>query len=424
MTRGRRTLTGASLAIASIAAAALAVLSLGEPALGAPDAGAPKPPASKDGGPAPAEAGAADDAGTPAIVGDPDAGTSSADDAGADAGDLDGGPTEADAGTTIVSCTEHIPEGAARPDVVEILPDSGLSGYAFPFTVIVGHGKGETVLPEGFRVRTDSDTGRAMEAAGFVVPDQDGGSPATITREEKTSSATTKLVIPIVALPPEAGRNEMLLPPMPIAVQRASGSFVTVCTKAHRIRIEDPTANEADPKVKPNPPPRSQREEWVLAKQVSIGVLIGAIATAIGLVIWSWWKRRPKPVKLPPKKLPWVQAFEELAEIRESDLLEEGKADIYYERVSNTVRKYLGARYGFDGLERTTDEMKSILRRIRPPIEGFSEIVRFLEDSDLVKFARFMPVESDCKAALARGQSIVHMTIPPQVTESPDKEAA
>ena len=61
---------------------------------------------------------------------------------------------------------------------------------------------------------------------------------------------------------------------------------------------------------------------------------------------------------------------------------------------------------------------------IRPPIEGFSEIVRFLEDSDLVKFARFMPVESDCKAALARGQSIVHMTIPPQITESPDKEAA
>ncbi len=405
--RGRRTLTGASLALASIAAGALAVLSWGEPALGAPDAGAPKA-----------------DAGSASILDDPDASAPSSDDAGTPA-DLDGGgPSEADAGSTIVSCTEHVPEGAARPDVVEILPDSGLSGYAIPFTIIVGHGKGETVLPEGFHVRTDSDTGRALDAAGFVVPDPDGGSPASITREEKASGATTKLIIPIVALPPEAGRNEMILPPMPIAVQRASGSFVTVCTKPHRIRIEDPTANEADPKVKPNPPPRSQREEWALAKQVSIGVLIGAILTAIALVVWSWWKRRPRPVILPPKKLPWVQAFEELAEIRESDLLAEGKADIYYERVSNTVRKYLGARYGFDGLERTTDEMKSILRRIRPPIEGFSEIVRFLEDSDLVKFARFMPSDTDCKAALARGQSIVHMTIPPQVTDAAnDKEA-
>lgn len=449
MTRsGRRTLTGASLALASIAAGALAVLSWGESALGAPDAKATATATAKakataaaatatakatatatakatDAGPAASDASpGGDDAESPSILDDPDAGAPSSDDAGAPA-DLDGGgPNEADAGSMKVSCVEQVPEGAARPDVVEILPDSGLSGYAIPFTIIVGHGKGETVLPEGFRVRNDSDTGRALETAGFVVPDQDGGSPASITREEKTSGATTRLTIPIVALPPEAGRNVMILPPMPIAVQRASGSFVTVCTKPHRIRIEDPTANEANPEVKPNPPPRSQREEWVLAKQVSIGVLIGAILTAIALVVWSWWKKRPKPVKLPPKKLPWVQAFEELAEIRESDLLAEGKADIYYERVSNTVRKYLGARYGFDGLERTTDEMKSILRRIRPAIEGFSEIVRFLEDSDLVKFARFMPSDTDCKSALARGQSIVHMTIPPQVVGAPnDKEA-
>ena len=420
--RSQRRLTGGALAIASIAAAALALLTIGEPALGAPDAGAPKPDAgSKD-------AGSKDvaDAGDASISEDPDASTPAADDASADAGapDLDGGgPREADAGATIVSCTEHVPDGAARPDVVEIVPDSGLSGYAIPFTVIVGHGKGEIVLPEGFRVRTDSDTGRALEAAGFVVPDQDGGSPATIAREEKASGATTRITIPIVALPPEAGRNEMTIPSMPIAVQRASGAFVTVCTAPRKIRVEDPTANEADPKVKPNPPPRSQREEWVLAKQVSIGVLIGAVLAAIALYLRAWWNKRPKPVKEPPKKLPWVQAFEELAEIRESDLLAEGKADIYYERVSNTVRKYLGARYGFDGLERTTDEMKSILRRIRPPIEGFAEIVRFLEDSDLVKFARFMPSESDCLAAISRGQSIVHMTIPPQVMASPGKEA-
>src|SRR5262249_40635724 len=155
-----------------------------------------------------------------------------------------------------------------------------------------------------------------------------------------------------VPLPAEAGRNVMTLPSLPIAVARASGDIVTVCTAPHRIKIEDPTANEADPKVKPNPPPRSQREEWVLAKQVTIGVLIGAVARVIGFFVYRWWSRRPKPVKLPPRKLPWVQAFEELAEIRESDLLAEGKADIYYERVSNTVRKYLGARYGFDGLER------------------------------------------------------------------------
>ena len=183
--------------------------------------------------------------------------------------------------------------------------------------------------------------------------------------------------------------------------------------------IEDPTSNEADPKVKPNPPPRSQREEWTLAKQVTIGVAIGLVLAAIGALLYRYYSRLPKPEKKVPTIPPWVQAFAELATIRESDLLEKNQNDVYYERVSNTVRKYLGARYGFDGLERTTDEMQSILRRIKPPIEGFSEIVRFLEDSDLVKFARFTPSAEDCRAALARGQSIVHMTMPPSAMTAP-----
>jgi hypothetical protein len=424
----RSRLSALALGIGSLAVVALAVIGGSDAALGAPDAGAPKgkPAAAakdagakdkdagpKDAGPKDQDAAAAPDAGA-----DTDAGASENEDDSNDAGapaSEDAG-TVADGGTVIVSCTEHIPPGATRPDLVEVLPERGLSGYAVNLVVIVGHGKGETVLPEGFHVRTDSDTGHALEVAGFAVPDQDGGSPASIVREEKANGATTKITIPIVPLPPEAGRNEMVVPSLPIAVQRASNQIVTLCTRPQRIRIEDPTANEDDPKVRPNPPPRSQREEWTLAKQVSIGVLIGATLAAIGAWLYLAWKRRPKPVKVVPKKLPWIQAFEELAEIRESDLLEQGKNDIYYERVSNTVRKYLGARYGFDGLERTTDEMTSILRRIKPVIEGFAEIIRFLEDSDLVKFARFTPSDGDCRAALARGQSIVHMTMPPFAT--------
>lgn len=421
-----------AIGLGSLALVAASVILGADPALGAPDAGAPqnkdagaKDAAAKDAGPkdgdAPAKDGGAEDADASHTQADLMEDAGSPDDAAAGSEDAGAG-TSADGGAVVVSCVENIPEGATRPDVVEIVPERGLSGYAVNYVVIVGHGKGETVLPEGFRVRNDSDTGRAMEAAGFVVPDQDGGSPASITREEKANGATTRITIPIVPLPPEAGRSDMTIPSLPIAVQRASNQFMTVCTAPRRIRIEDPTANEADPKVKPNPPPRSQREEWVLAKQVSIGVAIGAVLALIGAWIYLWYKRRPKPVKVVPKKLPWIQAFEELAEIRESDLLEQNKGDLYYERVSNTVRKYLGARYGFDGLERTTDEMKSILRRIKPPIEGFSEIIRFLEDSDLVKFARFTPSESDCRAALARGQSIVHMTMPPSAVSAPQGE--
>ena len=36
--------------------------------------------------------------------------------------------------------------------------------------------------------------------------------------------------------------------------------------------------------------------------------------------------------------------------------------------MSDAVRKYLGGRYGFDGLETTTGEMTSILKRVEPPV--------------------------------------------------------
>jgi DNA-binding response OmpR family regulator len=51
-----------------------------------------------------------------------------------------------------------------------------------------------------------------------------------------------------------------------------------------RILVEDPIANELDPKVKPNPEPRPQREEWVLAKQVAAGLLIAAVTALIKLL--------------------------------------------------------------------------------------------------------------------------------------------
>ncbi|WP_437903730.1 hypothetical protein WME95_35200 [Sorangium sp. So ce327] len=311
------------------------------------------------------------------------------------------------------SCAEHVPPGATRPRIEETFPKNGFSGYAAHLEITVTHGKGETVLPEGFKVQGDSDAARAIQKAGFVLPEADAGAGPTSTTTATDAGATTRLVIPFVPLPKEPGRSALLLPPVPIAVSRASGELVTVCTRPHEIVIQDPIANERDPKVKPNPPPRPQREEWVLAKQLTVGILIGA---ALGLLV-AWlvrrWLRRPRVVAAPPPKLPWVAALEELEALRRSDLLGEGRTGEYFDRVSDCVRKYLGARYGFDGLETTSDEMRDLLARVRPPVPVLPQIARFLADCDLVKFARLQPTEADCLTALDDGENIVHRTTPP-----------
>jgi hypothetical protein len=332
-----------------------------------------------------------------------------------------------DAGSDSVTatCVEHLPEGASRPTLKEDFPRRGLSGYAAELRVVVTHGKGETVVPEGFKIQASSEAAKALEKAGFVLPDPTGGVAPTIkVVPGDAGTSTTTLTIPIVTLPPEAGRHEMALPPLPIAIWRANNEFITVCTAPHTIIVEDPLAGALNPGVRPNPPARPQREDWPLARAVAIGLPTAAVLLLLGAWLYRWWSRRPRVVIAPPKIPPWVTALEELRSIRRSDLLADGKTDAYYDRVSDCIRRYIGGRYGFEalaqgynGLETTTGEMLDLLNRVRPPIVELPRIKAFLDDCDLVKFARLTPTKEECVEALERGELIVRRTTP--VMQSP-----
>jgi hypothetical protein len=326
-------------------------------------------------------------------------------------------PKDAGAGSApperiTASCVERVPPGATRPRLEEAFPQRGFSGYAARLEITITHGKGETVIPEGFKLATGADATKALDEAGFKIPEPDGGAGPSIESTPGDASSVTKLSIPFVPLPKEGGRNAMVLPPVPIAVARANGEVMTLCTQPHGILIEDPIANELDPKVKPNPPGRPQREDWPLARQLAIGVAIGAVIGALAVYLLRRWLARPRVVIVLPPRLPWLVALDELDDLRSSKLLAEGKTDEYFDRVSDCVRKYLGARYGFDGLESTSDEMRGLLKRVRPQVPGLKKIHAFLGDCDLVKFARVTPAAEDCLDALRRGEEIVRATIP------------
>jgi hypothetical protein len=380
-----------------------------------------------------------------AAAGRPDAGSAAADagasgaaagasgaDAGAgDVADAGGAGSTGDAGAApSITCVEHVPQGAHRPLMKESLPPRAVSGYATELQIVISHGKGETVLPEGFHLQAGSEAGKELEKAGFVIPDPTGGASTHVTvAPGEAGSSVTTITIPVVPLPPKAGRSVLVLPPLPIAIARANNEYVTVCTAPHPLQVEDPTSNELDPKVKPNPPGRPQREDWPLARDLAIGIPAGMALAILGALGLRAWRRRPRVVVAPPRIPPWITALEELDRIRRSSLLEEGKRGEHFDRVSDAIRLYLGARYGFEalaqgynGLESTTGEMLDLLERVRPPVAELPRIKDFLDDCDLVKFARFIPTEELCLEALARGEAIVRRTIP--VMQLPSSRAA
>jgi hypothetical protein len=279
--------------------------------------------------------------------------------------------------------------------------------------VVVVHGRGETVLPRGLELQSDSEGARALKAAGFVVPEQDAGSGARLSTGDSTEKRQTTLELPLLVLPEKPGRHTLTLPALPISVARASGDVVTLCTARHPIVVDDPIASTPNAEPKVNPPPRNQREDWDALRRA---LRWGLIGVSLGLVLagflWMWSKRPRRVVPPPPPRPPWEVAFERLDEVRHAGLLDTHRYADFFDRVNDTIRQYLGARFGFDGLESTTDETLAALRRL--PYFGLPmpEVAGFLQQCDLVKFADLTPSPEECQRALAEAEKMVRATMP------------
>jgi hypothetical protein len=313
--------------------------------------------------------------------------------------------------------------GEGRPQMVDTFPTRGTSGYVATLHVVVSHGKGETVLPRGLELQAESDTAKALQAAGFAFPDQDGGGAAHVSSvdvDAQKGRRQTTLDLPLLALPSEPGRHTLTLPPLAVSVARANNDVVTICTKPHTIVVDDPTASTPNAQPKPNAPPRPQREEWVALERAlswgAAGVLVGG---ALAWLVYRWLKR-PKPVPPPPPpRPPWEVALERLDEARHAGLLETQRLAEFYDRVNDAVRQYLGARFGFDGLESTTAETLKALRRAPHFGLPLPEVAAFLQDCDLVKFADMTPTVEECERALVQAERIVRTTMPAQASAAP-----
>jgi hypothetical protein len=316
--------------------------------------------------------------------------------------------------------------------MVDTFPERGTSGYLAALRVVVSHGKGETVLPHGLQLQSESDTARSLKSAGFALPEQDAGAGARLSSvdvDAKSGRRQTTLEVPLVALPSDPGRHTLVLPPLPISIARANNDVVTLCTKPHTIVVEDPTASTPEAQPKPNPAPRAQREEWV-ALERALGW--GALGIALGAAL-AWavvrWLRRPRPVPPPPPpRPPWEVALERLDEARHAGLLETQRFAEFFDRVNDAVRQYLGARFGFDGLESTTDETLAALRRVPHFGLPLPQVAGFLQHCDLVKFADVTPTLAECERALFDAEGVVRTTMPAaapstQFTAAPAEEA-
>jgi hypothetical protein len=190
----------------------------------------------------------------------------------------------------------------------------------------------------------------------------------------------------LVALEPGA----RWIGPFTIEIHRGGTSTrVEIPSKVVEIRSLLMEAESLDPKPPSDPLPimvpdvRAIALVYIALAAILFGVVGALVARALA-------KRRLARRPPPPPRPPWEIALESLARLRderERGLDEEG-IETWADAVSDVLREYLGARYGFDGLESTTDELVAALHDREPSDERLESVRGFLRECDLVKFAK------------------------------------
>jgi|GEM_PF-313060 len=164
--------------------------------------------------------------------------------------------------------------------------------------------------------------------------------------------------------------------------------------------------NLAPHDIRPIKPPVAIPTEWTWLRWV-----LGALALgALGYLLWRYWLRTPPRLKPERQIPPHERARKRLeAALR---LIHDPKP--FCIEVSDALRIYLEERFNFQAPERTTEEFLLELQASSRLMPRHKEVLEdFLQRCDLVKFARYEPVESELIELQEAALRLVNETEPP-----------
>ncbi len=132
----------------------------------------------------------------------------------------------------------------------------------------------------------------------------------------------------------------------------------------------------------------------------------GALLALLLAAWWAWrrWKARgvveKAPVIVPAD--PWKDFEAELLRIDELGLWRVDRTEEHYARLSLALRGLLEDCLGLPCRERSTEELRSLLRESPLSDGDLAELLRLLEENDWVKYARRWPQGDECSRQSAR----------------------
>ncbi len=119
-------------------------------------------------------------------------------------------------------------------------------------------------------------------------------------------------------------------------------------------------------------------------------MVVGLAVVAL-LIFFLWYRRWMRGGEERVTTVVVVDWFDEVRKLRVSGLIEEGAFNAYYTRLSESLRRFIEQSTGVVAMERTTHEIRADLLDASLSDSRILDVENFLNDADLVKFAKFEP---------------------------------
>jgi len=182
------------------------------------------------------------------------------------------------------------------------------------------------------------------------------------------------------------------IPPFPIAYfPDTTKQYKIIEAAPIDIYVKSLLSGEEAPQLKDIKPPVDFPFNYTLLYSILGIVAVLALAAFFGYRKWKSKKETGFLFSAPPKARPAHEvALAALKELYASDLLDKEELKAFFSKLSEIIRIYIEGRFFISALEETTYE---IIRDIHAHLDE-KEMIRLsfiLEQSDLVKFAKFNP---------------------------------
>lgn len=213
---------------------------------------------------------------------------------------------------------------------------------------------------------------------------------------QQTDGQTVEQYHYILSAPPNQA-GEYIIPEFTVTYRTATGKEMPKQVEATSIFVLNPSTGNVD----------IQTDYGYL---IFPAIIVAALLLG-GILVFLYLKyrkpRKQQEIMFEPALPPGEVAHRELAEIQAMQLPRKGEFKKYYFLLSESVRKFLGAEYHFHVLERTTEEILEEIQYRDIPETIRRQIGIFLPETDLVKFAKYIPTLEEADHAMEQALNIV-----------------